>query len=135
MTETDARMRLHDAYDRIEEEFKQQLDESLDPSGPDSLFDYVAEMGLPAGAVAVDAGCGEGEYALELAARFGFAVTGVDLVPRLVAEARLSVPPGCPVDPHLLTWVHIAEPDSFPPRPCPLRRLSARLGRTRRLYQ
>jgi SAM-dependent methyltransferase len=98
VTEIDARMQLHAAYDLIEEEFNQQLNESLDPSGPDALFEYVAEMELPAGAVAVDAGCGEGEYAIELAGRFGFAVTGVDLVARLVEKARLSVPPGCPVN-------------------------------------
>jgi SAM-dependent methyltransferase len=97
VTDAAARMQVHDAYDLIEEDFNQQLDESLDPSGPDSLFGYVAEMGLPAGAVAVDAGCGEGEYAIELAERFGFHVTGVDAVSRLVAEARLSVPPDCPV--------------------------------------
>jgi SAM-dependent methyltransferase len=97
VTEIDGRMQLHDAYDLIEGEFNRQLDESLDPSGPDSLFEHVAEMRLPAGAVAVDAGCGEGEHAIELACRFGFAVTGVDVVPRLVAEARLSAPPGCAV--------------------------------------
>lgn len=48
VTDAAARMQVHDAYDLIEEEFNQQLDESLDPSGPDSLFGYVAEMGLPA---------------------------------------------------------------------------------------
>lgn len=53
--------------------------------------------GFPPSAVAVDAGCGKGEYAIELARRFGFHVTGIDAVPRLVDEARLSVPPGCPV--------------------------------------
>jgi SAM-dependent methyltransferase len=98
VTEIDARMQLHDAYDLIEDEFNRQLDASLDPSDPDSLFEYVAKMGLPAGSVAVDAGCGEGEYAIELADRFGFAVTGIDLVPRLVEEARLSVSPGRPVE-------------------------------------
>jgi SAM-dependent methyltransferase len=93
--ETDARMQLHDAYDLVEEEFNQELNESLDPSGPASLLDYVAELGLPAGAVAVDAGCGEGEYAIELADRFGFDVTGVDVVPRLVHAAQSRVVPGC----------------------------------------
>ncbi len=90
-------MRVHDAYDLIEEQFNQELDGSLGPSGPDSLFRYVAEMGLPAGAVAVDAGCGEGEHAVELAVRFGFRVTGVDPVPRCVHVAQRNVPPGCPV--------------------------------------
>jgi SAM-dependent methyltransferase len=91
------RMRGQDEYDLIEEQFNQQLDGSLNPSGPDSLFGYVAEMGLPAGAVAVDVGCGEGEYAIELAARFGFQVTGVEPVPRCVQAARLNAPPGCTV--------------------------------------
>jgi SAM-dependent methyltransferase len=91
-------MRLHDAYDMIEEQFNRELDDSLGPSGPDSLFRYVAEMELPAGAVAVDAGCGEGEHAVELATRFGFRVTGIDPVPRCVQTARRNAPPGCPVN-------------------------------------
>jgi ubiquinone/menaquinone biosynthesis C-methylase UbiE len=90
-------MRGHDAYDLIEELFNTELDRSLGPSGPDSLFGYVAEMALPAGAVAVDAGCGEGEHAVELATRFGFQVTGVDPVSRCVRAAQLNAPPGCPV--------------------------------------
>ena len=95
-------MRVHDAYDLIEEQFNRELDGTLGPAGPDSLFRYVAEMGLPAGAVAVDAGCGEGEHAVELATRFGFLVTGVDPVQRCVQAARDRVarrnaPPGGPV--------------------------------------
>jgi len=97
VADTGIPMELHDEYDLIEEEFSRKLDESLDPSGPDSLFGYVARMGLPAGAVAVDAGCGEGEHSIELAGRFGFHVTGVDVVPRLVEAACKGVPPGCPV--------------------------------------
>jgi hypothetical protein len=62
VSDAEARMRVHDAYDLIEEQFNRELDGSLGPSGPDSLFRYVAEMRLPAGAVAVDAGCGEGKY-------------------------------------------------------------------------
>jgi SAM-dependent methyltransferase len=90
-------MQVHDAYDLIEEQFNRELDGSLGPSGPDSLFGYVAEMGLAAGAVAVDAGCGEGEHAVELATRFGFQVTGVDPVSRCVQAAQRNAPPGCPV--------------------------------------
>jgi ubiquinone/menaquinone biosynthesis C-methylase UbiE len=97
MSDAEARMRVHDAYDLIEEQFNQELDRSLGPSGPDSLLRYVAEMALPVGAVAVDAGCGEGEHAVELAVRFGFQVTGVDPVPRCVQAARRNAPPGCPV--------------------------------------
>jgi SAM-dependent methyltransferase len=95
--DAEARMRGQDAYDLIEEQFNQELDGSLGPSGPDSLFRYVAEMGLPAGAVVVDAGCGEGEHAVELATRFGFHVTGVDPVKRCVQAAQRNAPPGCPV--------------------------------------
>lgn len=73
---------VHDAFDSVEEEFNGALDESLNPVGPESLYDYVAEMGLPAGAVAIDVGCGSGRHSAELARRFGFRVTGVDPVPR-----------------------------------------------------
>ncbi len=97
MSDAEAEMRNHDAYDLIEQQFNRELDRSLGPSGPDSLLGYVAEMGLPAGAVVVDAGCGEGEYAVEFATRFGFQVTGVDPVPRCVRTAQVSAPSGCPV--------------------------------------
>jgi SAM-dependent methyltransferase len=90
-------MQSHDEYDLIEEQFNRELDESLRPSGPGSLFGYVAEMRLPGGAMVVDAGCGEGEHAVELATRFGFQVTGVDPVLRLVQTAQRNAPPGCPV--------------------------------------
>jgi SAM-dependent methyltransferase len=97
VSDAEARMRDHDTYDLIEQQFNDELDRSLGPSGPDSLLGYVAELGLPASAVVVDAGCGEGEYAVELATRFGFRVTGVDPVPRLVQTAQLTAPSGCPV--------------------------------------
>jgi SAM-dependent methyltransferase len=97
VTDAETRMLSQDAYDLIEQQFNEQLDQSLNPAGPDSLFEYVAEMELPAGATAVDAGCGEGEHAIELAARFGFQVTGVDPVRRCVQTACLNAPPGCPV--------------------------------------
>ena len=71
---------VHDAFDLVEEQFNEALDESLDPAGPEVLYDYVAGMGLPAGAIALDAGCGEGEHAIELSRRFGLRVTGIDPV-------------------------------------------------------
>lgn len=80
----------YDAYPRIEEEFEAALDESLDPCGPDQLFDLVAAMGLPAGAAVVDVGCGEGDHANRLARDFGFSVTGVDPVPRHLEVARAA---------------------------------------------
>src|SRR5262245_338360 len=65
-------------FERIEEAFHAALDESLQPRGPDVLYDLVASFGLPEGAVAVDVGCGDGRHSFRLAARFGFAVVGVD---------------------------------------------------------
>lgn len=94
MTDAGSLMRAHDAFDRIEEQFGEALDESLDPAGPDVLYEYVAGMGLPAGATAVDVGCGEGEQATELSRRFGLQVTGIDPVARCVAVARGYAPPG-----------------------------------------
>ena len=85
---------VHDAFDLVEEQFNEALDSSLDPAGPGMLYEYVAAMGLAAGATAVDAGCGEGEHALELSRRFGLQVTGVDPVARCVEAARLAARPG-----------------------------------------
>lgn len=75
-------------FPEIEEEFKTLLDESLDPRGPDYLFDVVDAFDLPAGAVAVDVGCGEGRFTFELADRFGFRVAGIDPVERHIAVAK-----------------------------------------------
>jgi SAM-dependent methyltransferase len=85
---------VHDAFDLVEEQFNEALDSSLDPAGPGVLYEYVAAMGLAAGATALDAGCGEGEHALELSRRFGLQVTGVDPVARCVEAARLAARPG-----------------------------------------
>jgi len=84
----------HDAFDLIEERFSAALEESLDPAGPDGLYDYVADLGLPAGAAALDVGCGAGEHAVRLARRFGLQVTGIDPVARCVRVAREHARPG-----------------------------------------
>jgi SAM-dependent methyltransferase len=110
VSDAEARMQDHDTYDLIERQFNDELDASLGPSGPDSLFGYVAEMGLPAGAVVADAGCGEGEYAVELATRFGFEVTGIDPVPRCVQTAQLTAPAGCAVTFAVGTCDHLPLP-------------------------
>jgi SAM-dependent methyltransferase len=81
---------LYEAFADFEEAFYAALDESLDPRGPDVLFELVERMGLPAGSRAVDVGCGEGRHSLELARRFGFDVLGIDPVPRQVEVARAS---------------------------------------------
>jgi hypothetical protein len=95
VSEAEARMRGHDAYDLIEEQFNQDLDRSLGPTGPDGLFGHVADMALPSGAVVVDVGCGEGEHAVELATRFGFQVTGVGRrLPRVPPRPEAGRPCG-----------------------------------------
>jgi SAM-dependent methyltransferase len=78
----DALRASYDDYPRIEETFQAMLDESLRPRAPDTLFDIVASLGLPRGARALDLGCGEGGYTLQLAQRFGFDVLGIDPVLR-----------------------------------------------------
>ena len=86
----------YDVYPRLEEEFSAALDESLDPRGPELLFDLVARLDLASGAVAVDVGCGEGRQAVALHRRFGFRVTGVDPVPRHIEVARAAAGPDGP---------------------------------------
>ena len=49
-------------------------------------------LGVPAGALVIDAGCGTGRYARGLAGA-GFRVIGVDRSPALIAEARAASPP------------------------------------------
>ncbi|MEV4017472.1 class I SAM-dependent methyltransferase [Nonomuraea angiospora] len=77
----------YDAFVQVEEEFNEALDQTLDPRGPDLLFDVVAELALPDGATALDVGCGEGRHAIELAKRFNLRARGVDPVPRHIAVA------------------------------------------------
>ncbi len=72
----------HIDYDSIEQELNDALAVSLDPRGPDVLFDVIARLGLGAGADAIDVGCGRGRYAMELAHRFSFAVLAIDAQPR-----------------------------------------------------
>ena len=76
------------AYESIEEEFLAALDESRGARGPDMLYDLVGGFGLPAGATALDVGCGQGRQALELAERFGLVVTGLDPIPSHLEQAE-----------------------------------------------
>jgi SAM-dependent methyltransferase len=47
----------------------------------------MGERGISSGATILDAGCGTGRYAVELACR-GYVVSGLDLSPQLIAAAR-----------------------------------------------
>ena len=83
---------FYDAFPRIEPAFNAALERSLDPRGPDLLYDLVAGFGLAPGSTAVDVGCGEGEHALRLARTFGLRVVGIDPVPRHVEIGAGRVP-------------------------------------------
>lgn len=67
-------------YEHIEDAFQTELDKSLNPRGTDYLLDIVARLGFAPGSTAVDVGCGDGRYAVELAHRFGLSVHGIDPV-------------------------------------------------------
>jgi 2-polyprenyl-3-methyl-5-hydroxy-6-metoxy-1,4-benzoquinol methylase len=53
----------------------------------DFIADALSRRGIALGARILDAGCGIGSHALELARR-GYAVSGVDLSPQFIAEAQ-----------------------------------------------
>src|SRR5436309_412342 len=80
----------YDAFPRIEEAFHAALDVSLQPRGPELLYDLVEDLGLPPRSAAVDVGCGEGKRTAHLAERFGFTVTGIDPVARHIELARAA---------------------------------------------
>jgi SAM-dependent methyltransferase len=82
---------FYDAYPRVEEEFQSALDASLNPRGPEMLYDLVRGLRLPVGASVIDLGCGEGKHTLELASRFGFHVLGVDPVERHIELAKKAL--------------------------------------------
>src|SRR5215469_17467047 len=92
---------FYDAYPRIEAEFQTSLDASLHPRGPDLLYDLVRSLQLPAGASAIDLGCGEGRHTLELAARFGFVVRGIDPVVRHIELASEALAEAAQQQPEL----------------------------------
>ncbi len=52
----------YDEFPRIEDEFSAALDQSMNPRGPDVLYDLVAELNLPVHAASLDVGCGEGVH-------------------------------------------------------------------------
>jgi ubiquinone/menaquinone biosynthesis C-methylase UbiE len=54
------------------------LDRSLDPLGPDVLFDMVGELGLGPGSMVVDVGARDGAQMIELQRRFGCAAIGIE---------------------------------------------------------
>jgi ubiquinone/menaquinone biosynthesis C-methylase UbiE len=86
---------FYDDYERIEKRLQVALDESLQPRGPDLLYEIVAGLRLPAGAAVLDLGCGDGAHSLRLARDSGFQVLGIDPVARHIelCEQRLAEAP------------------------------------------
>jgi len=98
----------YDSYPRIEEAFQDALDESLHPRGPDFLYEVVHKLGLPSVAGVVDLGCGEGQHSIRLAERFGFAVHGIDPVPRHIELANEALDTAATRSPELSELVRFA---------------------------
>lgn len=73
---------FYDAFPQIEEQFNSMLDVSLNPRGPEVMYELVDEAHLPSSSTVLDLGCGEGKQSLALAVRSGFAVIGVDPIDR-----------------------------------------------------
>jgi ubiquinone/menaquinone biosynthesis C-methylase UbiE len=71
-----------------DEALRAELDRSLDPRPPESLYDAFAMLGVEQGDVVLDAGCRYGVHSVELARRYDCEVVAVDLVPHNVEKAR-----------------------------------------------
>jgi SAM-dependent methyltransferase len=97
----------YDHYPRIESTFQVALDESLNPRGPELLYEIVGNLGLPPKADALDLGCGEGRSSTELAKRFGFRVTGIDPVPRNIEVSNQALKDATKRVPQLADLVRI----------------------------
>ena len=68
----------------------EQLDVSLDPSGPDALLDVAAEF-LTRGALVLDAGSRDATHLIELVRRYDVEGVGVEPVELQVERARVAV--------------------------------------------
>jgi sarcosine/dimethylglycine N-methyltransferase len=76
------------------------LAESLDPRGPDALFDLAGELGAGPERLVLDVGCRDGKQAVELARRYECRVVGVEPVEANLLRGNV-----------LLHGVREAEPD------------------------
>jgi len=75
---------VHELYElwAADSELRDALTRSLDPRGPDWLFDVFAGLGPKPDDLVVDVGARNGKHTLELARRFGVRAIGIDPVPQ-----------------------------------------------------
>jgi len=66
------------------------LDQSLEPRGPESLYDLAGEY-LKVGSKVLDTGCRDATYLIELVRRYGVTGVGVDPVEVHIERARVAV--------------------------------------------
>ncbi len=92
---------FYDDYPRIEAAFQDALDESLNPRGPELLYEVVGKLRLPPEANVLDLGCGEGQHSVQLAKDFHFTVHGIDPVPRHIELAHERLDKAAKRDPEL----------------------------------
>lgn len=71
--------------------FERELDQSLQPRGPDMLFDIVSALDLGPGSAILDVGSGTGWAACRLAEYTPAQIVCIDVVPSLLATARKAV--------------------------------------------
>ena len=82
--------RLSRVYGPATWDVYERLDVSLNPAGPDSLFDRAATY-VAAGHVVLDAGCRDGAHLMEMVRRFDVAGVGVEPVALHVERAEEAV--------------------------------------------
>lgn len=80
-----------DLWGRADPNFQAALKQSLNPRGPDSLYDLFASLAVGAGHTVADLGCRSAEHSVELVRRFGCEVIAVDPVPLHIELANNTV--------------------------------------------
>jgi ubiquinone/menaquinone biosynthesis C-methylase UbiE len=73
------------------EDFLAVLDQSLNPRGPDVLYDKFQALNPTPQSLILDAGCRHAVQACELSRRFGCRVVGIDLVGDNIREAQRHI--------------------------------------------
>jgi hypothetical protein len=91
----------------------------LDPIGVEQLDDVIEAMNLPAGAQAVDIGCGRGEALVRIWERWAACGTGIDLYAPYIEDARRAAQRRVPTG-GVRFEVADARSHPFPPEQCDL---------------